>query len=201
MTPQEYINTGLLEQYVLGCANAAESEEVEKMAAAYEAVRRELDAIADALGAYAMTHAIVPDPIIKPFLLATIDYAERLKNGEPVSGPPILNKNSVIADYAEWLNRTDMIPWNDQDIYAKIIGYTPQALTAIVWLKDYAPKEVHDNEYEKFLIVEGTCNIIVDDEINALGPGDYFAIPLHKNHLVQVTSAVPCKVILQRVAA
>lgn len=94
-----------------------------------------------------------------------------------------------------------MVSSDTDNIYAKIIGYTPEATTAIVWLKDYAPHEVHDNEYERFLIVEGTCDIIVEDQVNQLVPGDYFAIPLHKNHLVKVTSSIPCKVILQRVAA
>ncbi|MES2848125.1 MAG: cupin domain-containing protein [Bacteroidota bacterium] len=201
MKIEEYIGSGILEQYVLGHSSPLESQEVELMAATYDAVRMEIEAIAEALETYALAHAIVPDPIVKPFLLATIDYSERMKNGEPVSHPPFLNERSSINDYDEWLNRSDMVPWNNQEIYAKIIGYTPQALTAIVWLKDYAPQEVHDNEFEKFLIVEGTCNIIVGDEVNNLVPGDYFTIPLHKTHMIKVTSAIPCKVILQRVAA
>ena len=87
------------------------------------------------------------------------------------------------------------------DLFAKIIGYSAGAITAIVWIKKYAPQEVHDKEYERFLIVEGTCNIVVGDEVNQLVPGDYFAIPLFENHFVEVTSSIPCKVILQRVAA
>ena len=201
MKTEEYIGSGILEQYVLGYTTHLESQEVELMAAADDAVRLEIEAITEALGAYALGHAMAPNPIIKPFLLATIDYSERMQNGEPVSEPPLLTEKSVIADYAAWLNRSDMIPRNDEDVYAKIIGYTPQAITAIVWLKDYAPQEVHDHEFEKFLVVEGTCNIIVGDEVNPLVPGDYFTIPLHKNHMIKVTSAIACKVILQRVAA
>jgi mannose-6-phosphate isomerase-like protein (cupin superfamily) len=201
MKTEEYIGSGILEQYVLGCISASESQEVELMAANNDAVRMEIEAIREALEAYALAHVIAPDPIVKPFLLATIDYSERMKNGETASEPPFLTEKSVIADYDKWLNRSDMVPWNDQAIYAKIIGYTPQALTAIVWLKDYAPQEVHDNELEKFLIVEGTCDVIVGDEINPLFPGDYFTIPLHKKHMIKVTSTIPCKVILQRVAA
>ena len=148
-----------------------------------------------------MANATVPNPIIKPFLLATIDYTERLKKGEPVSEPPVMNENSKLEDFSPWLNRSDMVAADTADVFAKIIGYTAAAVTAIVWLKDYAPHEVHDNEYERFLIVEGTCNIIVAGEVNELVAGDYFAIPLHKNHTVNVTSSIPCKVILQRIAA
>ena len=198
---KEYIGSGILEQYVLGSTSQAESTEVELMAATDPAIRLEIEAIGEALEAYAMEHAVAPNPVIKPFILATIDYTERIKGGEPVTMPPVLNKNSVIEDYAPWLNRSDLLVPDDDDIFAKIIGYSPEAVTAIVWIKEYAPHEVHDHEFEKFLIVEGTCDIVVGDEVHALVPGDYFAIPLHKNHLVKVTSTIRCKVILQRIAA
>jgi mannose-6-phosphate isomerase-like protein (cupin superfamily) len=198
---KDYIGSGILEQYVLGATSQAESDEVELMAATDPAIRLEIEAIGAALEAYALEHAVAPNPVIKPFLLATIDYTERLKGGEPVTMPPVLNKNSIIEDYSPWLNRSDLLVPGDDAIFAKIIGYTPEAVTAIVWIKKYAPHEVHDHEFEKFLIVEGTCDIVVGDEVHALVPGDYFAIPLHKNHQVKVTSTIPCKVILQRIAA
>ena len=201
LTNKEYIDSGILEQYVLGIASTAESDEVEMMAANNPDIQAELEAIAQSLKIYGKAGAVEPNPVIKPFLMATIDYTERLKNGEPVSDPPILTENSLVADYAAWLNRPDMASPGTEDIFAKIIGYTPAAITAIVWLKEYAPQEVHDNEYERFLIVEGTCNIIVGDKVHQFVPGDYFAIPLYENHSVKVTSSIPCKIILQRVAA
>ncbi len=201
ITSKDYIDSGILELYVLGHTSPHESKEVETLADADPAIKLEIEKISTALEAYAMTNAVEPNPVIKPFLLATIDYSERLKSGEPLTYPPLLNKNSVIDDYNIWLNRHDMVSPVILNIFAKIIGYTPEATTAIVWIKDYAPQEVHDNEYERFLIVEGTCNIIVGEEINELIPGDYFAIPLYKNHTIQVTSSIPCKVIMQRIAA
>jgi mannose-6-phosphate isomerase-like protein (cupin superfamily) len=60
---------------------------------------------------------------------------------------------------------------------------------------------VHDNEFEKFLILEGSCTITIEEEAHHLVPGDYLAIPLHKSHQVTITSEIPCKIILQRVAA
>lgn len=198
---KEYIESGILEQYILGIANDDECKQVELLAATDMAIRHEIQTISLAMEAYAMAHAVEPNPVIKPFLLATIDYTERLKNGEPSTEPPLLHQNSNVTDYAGWLKRSDMTAPGTAEIFAKIIGYTPQAVTAIVWLKSYAPHEVHDDEFERFLIVEGTCDIIVENEVNKLGPGDYFAIPLHKKHMVKVTSDIPCKVILQRVAA
>ncbi len=201
MTSKEYIDSGILEQYVLGTASHSEREEVEKMAAADPVMRQEIDAICKNLENYAMSHYIEPNPLIKPLLMASIDYSERIKNGEPVSTPPLLHEYSTTEDYASWLNRIDMISPAMDDIFAKIIGYTPKVTTAIVWIKNYAPQEVHDKEYERFLIVEGNCDIIVGDKTNHLVPGDYFAIPLYEYHMVKVTSSIACKVILQRVAS
>jgi quercetin dioxygenase-like cupin family protein len=198
---REYIDTGILELYVLGIASANECIEVEQLALQYIEIREEIETIRESVYLYADAYKLEPNPVIKPFLMATIDYTERLKNGEPAAAPPLLSANATVNDYSQWLNRPDMVAADNTAVFAKIIGYTPQAITAIVWLKDYAPHEVHDNEYERFLIVEGTCDIIVEDQVNQLVPGDYFAIPLHKKHLVKVTSPIACKVILQRVAA
>ncbi len=197
----EYIETGILELYVLGIASYEETSEVENLALEFVEIRDEIEKIKASVEDYAGVYKLKPDPIIKPFLMATIDYTERLKNGELPSMPPLLSANSVMADYSQWLNRPDMVSTYKEDVFAKIIGYTPEAITAIVWLKDYAPHEVHDNEYERFLIIEGTCDITVEDEIHQFVPGDYFAIPLHKKHMVKVTSSIPCKILLQRVAA
>ena len=197
----QYIETGILELYVLGIALDEECNEVERLALEHGEIREEIEKIKASVKDYASAHQLEPNPVIKPFLMAIIDYTERLKNGELPSMPPLLTENSSIADYNQWLNRPDMVSGDTEDVFAKIIGYNPQATTAIVWLKDYAPHEVHDNEYERFLIVQGTCDIIVEDEVHQFVPGDYFAIPLHKKHMVKVTSSIPCKVILQRVAA
>lgn len=203
MTTEEFINSGILELYVMGMASESEQEEVEKMAKAKSEIRQEMNAIREALERYAMVHAIQPSRVVKPMLIATIDYSERIKKGEPVSFPPLLDENSKVQDYAEWINRPDLdLPASEiNDIYAKIIGYTPDATTAIVWIKKDAPREIHDNEIESFLIIEGTCDIIVGDKSNHLAAGDYFSIPLHEYHMVKVTSPAGCKAILQRTAA
>jgi len=113
-----------------------------------------------------------------------------------------LQPGATIADYAPWLNRADMVlPQNFKDAHVKIIGYTPAAVTAIVWIKHMAPQEVHHDEFEKFLIVEGSCDLTIGQEVHHLVAGNYLAIPLHINHSLIITSSIPCKVILQRIAA
>lgn len=201
MSNKAFIDSGILELYVLGIATFAEQQEVEWRAKTALVIREELDAIGKSLEAMAMKQSIAPDPIIKPFLLATINYMNRIANGEQADEPPLLHPFSTISDYDAWLKRPDLVYNGTELVFAYIIGNTPKVTTAIAWLKEMAPQEVHDNELESFLIVEGTCDIVVDGSVNSLVPGNYFTIPLHKDHFIKVTSQIPCKVILQRVAA
>jgi mannose-6-phosphate isomerase-like protein (cupin superfamily) len=202
MNIKEFIESGILEQYVLGTTGKIESEEVERMARTYPEVKNELEKISDTIEDIARATAKTPGKTIKPFLLATIDFMERMEKGEQPTFPPVLNESSTINDYNSWLSREDMIlPIDAPDLYAKIIGAPPGIVTAIVWIKEDSPKEVHHDEHERFLIVEGTCDILIEDKVHQLVPGDFFEIPLHKYHIVKVTSKIPCKVILQRKAA
>ncbi len=199
---KEFIESGILEQYVMGITTPKQTEEVLQRAAADATIRTEIESISKALEHYAMLNAIKPKADIKTFLLATLEYTERLTNGEVATFPPALNNASTIADFEPWLSRPDMtLPDDADNLYAKIIGATRGSITAIVWIKDCTPQEVHDKEHERFLVVEGTCNIIVADEVHELVAGDYFDIPLHKIHMIKVTSSIPCKAILQRIAA
>jgi quercetin dioxygenase-like cupin family protein len=200
---EEYNNSGMLEKYVMGMGTDSEREAVEMMAAENPGVRQEIDAISDVLEKYALAHAMQPSPVLKPLLMAMIDYSERIKSGEPVTFPPVLSENSRPEDYTTWLKRPDLnlsLPEED-NLFARIIGYTPAMTTAIVWIKHETSREIHHHEYERFLIIEGSCDILVGDKSNHLVSGDYFDIPLHEYHMVKVTSSIACKAILQRIAA
>ncbi len=202
MDLNKYIQSGIIELYVAGKTSPDESAEVELMAAQYPAVKMAMEEITTAIETYAQEFAKEPDHSLKPMLMAIIDYTERLQNGEAPGSPLPLHAASKISDYAEWLNRSDMTaPEKIDGIYAKIIGSTPEAMTAIVWITTMAPDEVHHDELEKFLIVEGSCDITIEDKVHHLVPGDMLAIPLYKTHSVKVTSSTACKIILQRAAA
>lgn len=201
-TVTDYINSGILEMYVMGMTSAEETTQVNEMAFKYSAVRQEIEEISKALEIDSSQKYEGPNETVKPFILAVVDYTERLKGGEPMTFPPLLTKDSKVIDFEEWTGRTDMVlPEDFDNMYAKLIGYTPEAATAISWIKTHSPFEVHTNEYERFLILEGSCDITIGDDIHHLVAGDFIAIPLHIGHSLVVTSNVPCKVILQRVAA
>ncbi|WP_317897551.1 cupin domain-containing protein [Aurantibacillus circumpalustris] len=199
---ENYIKTGILEQFVLGLSTELENLQVKEMCIQYPQLEVEIDTIIASLITYGETNAPEIDPTIKPLLIATIDYTERLKNGETPTFPPELNERSLINDYAEWLNRKDLELLNiDEEIELKLIGHTPKIMTAILRINTVTPAETHTKEFEKFLILEGSCDIETPNKTYSLTPGDYFSIPLHVKHSIKVTSKEPCKVILQRVAA
>lgn len=196
-----FIESGILDMYVLGATTSDENREVERMAALYTEVRKEIEEIQKAVAHLLEKQSVAPCPTVKPFLLAIVDYLERRQNGEPESFPPILHAGSTLKQYEEWLQRKDLRLSEDfKDFEAKIIGHNPQAITAIVWIKEGAPLEVHEDVLEKFLIVEGACMARVEKEIHLLFRGDYLSIPPHKSHSIEIISSTPCKAILQRVA-
>jgi len=202
MNVTDYIQSGVLELYVLGMASSEEVREVEHMAGLYPEVKVEVDRITEALMEQAEKSCPAPNPTIGAFLAAVVDYTERLQAGEAPAFPPALNKDSRISDFAQWLDHPDAVtPADFEAFHARIIGYNPQYITAIAWLRYGAPPETHKREFERFLVLEGTCDITIDNTVHQLVPGDFLEIPLHLSHHVQVTSDIPCKVILQRVAA
>lgn len=197
-----YIESGILELYVLGQTSLEETQKIEQLAKKHQIIQNEINTICEALEQAALENAVAPPVTVKPFVFAIIDYAERMQSGEEPAFPPALNKDSSIDDYKEWLDRDDIFLPDDFDAFhAKIIGYTPELLTAIVWLKYGAPPETHTSDFERFLVVEGSCEIAFGEEVHNLNPGDFLEIPLFLSHTVKVTSDIPCKVILQRVAA
>lgn len=188
--------------YVLGSTSAADALLVEQLAKSHPEIREELEQIERTLELLGQSDAVDPPPTTETFVMATIDYIERLKHGEIPVAPPRLTPSSRIEDFDEWLNRSDL--QLREDFYgaaAHIIASSPSSTTAIVWLGMGAPPETHTSEIESFLIVEGTCRITIGNKPYDLGPGDYLSIPLHISHFVQVTSSCPCKLILQRIAA
>lgn len=202
MNIENYINSGIIEMYVMGVLNEKENQEVKLLSSTYPEISAEVERISITLENYAIANKKTPSPSVKPMLMATLEYMQRLENGEPFTIAPTLNKQTKAGDFAKWVERSDMqAPAEYNSSFAKIISHTPECSTAIVWLKEGSPKETHDNQLESFFILEGTCDIVVNNEVFPLYPGDQFTVPLHATHYVKVTSAVPCKLILERRAA
>ncbi len=196
------INPGILELYCLGLTALEENDLILKDLKDHPELQNEIESTLSVIIKYFEKKTKLLNATIKPTILATIDYIQRLKNGEAPSFPPILHKGSKISDYTTWLAKKDMnTPDDYADVFIKIISSQISVITAIVWLKEDVPYEEHNYEYEKFLILEGSCEILLSKKVVSLEKGDYFSVPLHVEHFIKVTSKIPCKLILQKIAA
>ncbi len=196
---KEYIESGIIELYLLDMTTEEENQDLLKAAMFFPEMQEAIDAAAKAIEDFGQANAVAPPAPLKPFLFATIDYMERLESGEAPTFPPALTINSTIEDFAPWLNREDMVlPEDAEDTFIKIIGADEKLTTAIVWAKTMLPNEVHEDEFESFLVLEGNCEINIDEQSYYLKPGDFLTIPLHAEHIARITSDIPCKLIVQR---
>ncbi len=82
MDIQSFIQSGLLEAYVLGQCSAEERVKVERMAAEHVEVRAELSSIQISLEAYAAAHAVQPPDWMKASIM------QRLEHEKPDISPP-----------------------------------------------------------------------------------------------------------------
>jgi mannose-6-phosphate isomerase-like protein (cupin superfamily) len=202
MDRKEIIESGLLELYVMGSLKDEELLFVERALSADPSLGKELEQIEHTLLQLAEAQAIAPNPTLKLLLMAKIDYMQRLGQGEIPDPVPQLNEHSKVEDFQQWLDRPDLqAPEDLGQGHVAIISQDAEKVTAIVWLTLGAPPETHGTEYEKFLIVEGSCDITIETDVHHLKAGSYLSIPLHLSHHVMVTSQIPCKIILQRVGA
>ncbi|HRG37527.1 MAG TPA: cupin domain-containing protein [Bacteroidia bacterium] len=202
MNIENYINSGIIEMYVMGVLSEEENREIRNLSTTSSKMSTEVERVSATLENYARANEKQPSPALKPLLMATLDYLDRIEKGEAPVTAPLLSKKMAAADFERWLKRADMqAPAEYDSAYAKIISHSPSCTTAIVWLKDGSPKEIHTDQFESFFILEGTCDIVVNDEVFQLYPGDQYTVPLHASHYVKVTSTVPCKLILERRAA
>jgi anti-sigma-K factor RskA len=74
---REFIESGILESYVLGLASADERREVERMISEHPEVRRELDVIEDSVAAYAKLQAKEPPAAVREKVFASLGIEEK----------------------------------------------------------------------------------------------------------------------------
>lgn len=136
---EAFIDSGVLELYVYGIASDDEVNAVHAALKLSGHVREALLFVELVAEELAQLDAVTPDPIIKPFLLSTIDLQDRMMAGEVLLDAPLLNERSVASDFSIWLDRGDIVPPAEIDgIFAKIISANATAMTAIVWITEMA---------------------------------------------------------------
>ena len=195
MNARELMESGIIEAYCLGMASAEEAALVNHFAQVDNAVRDELEAIANALVKYAAAHAVVPSDGVKQRILA--------ENGHQAMAP-LLTSESSVEEWLGYLQSNKVFePEHYEGIHAIDLPSNDTQYTFAAWANqgDRLPDEVHTHEEEYLLICSGECEMTVEGKKTQHKRGDLITINRGKVHSVLVTGKETMLVIVQRRAA
>lgn len=192
-----YIASGILEAYSMGKLTQSERAEVEANAAAYPAIRTELDAINDSIEFYAVENSIAPGASVKTKLLLKI-YEQQ--SGEGKVYPPLVTENTLAKDFENWLTGIKIeLPAEPFDNIASFdLPSTDTVINFLVWAKKGHEEEVHDEYNEFIVILKGHCDMYFNGIKTHYDTGEIIVIPPDIPHYAVVTSDEPMFAVVQR---
>ena len=184
MDIHEILENGLIEGYVLGLLAPEETALVEKSISLYPQLRTEIQAVEDALQTYLM---LDNSRLIKNKLDEKLQFIEKEKQKLEKGEFNFINKNS---DASLWLEKVKpLLPENQPDpFFISTLRDDNQGELFLIKTFQHVENEVHENEVESFMVLEGTCTCYVGDRVYNLTAGDYLEIPLYTNHDVRISS-------------
>ncbi len=174
MNLKPYIESGILELYVLNSLTNDERKGVERMLAMYPELKHELDAIESALESYAKATSVKPPDYLKERIIGALF--------------PLINR---FADYKNWLpliKASDELQLGEDGRFLKILRQDNHVTQMLIISTTDIEEEIHEDEYESFLILEGECSCKIGDKLTFMRAGDYMEIPLHQSHDVKLVS-------------
>ena len=182
MDIQEYIYSGVLEQYCLGLLNEQERAFVIEMSLLYPEVKRELNNIQMAFEYFAQNDAAHPES------------GHHHKPG-PVFKKSILNiqnlpEISAASDAASWLKCVEhLIPNSIEDDFSCHVLREDEHMSQMLIISRIdIPNESHQLISESFLILKGSCRCTIGNTDIELAKGDFVEIPLNVQHNIQLLS-------------
>lgn len=186
MEIQEYIKSGILEQYCLGLLDANEQEEVVQMSLIYPEIKQELDEIENTIEKIALTNAVSPKIDLKSKILRSLGFSDEEERLD-INNLPVTHKDSI---HKNWLNAVEhLIPLEPVDDFScTVLRQDEQVTQMLVITKLDVPPEIHDDIAESFFILKGECVCNVGGRVYQLGPGDFLDIPLYQEHNVKLLS-------------
>jgi mannose-6-phosphate isomerase-like protein (cupin superfamily) len=191
---QTYIESGILELYVLNLLHEQERAEVQDMVLKYPELNDEIEAIEVALESYAQVHAVEPS-----FGLQERIERRILETSTTALSLTPVNENS---DVQEWLRFVaDQFPEAfHAENFCGPIGEQPGLTQVLVVSSVDIEDETHHDVYESFLILRGKCKCTVDGHSFYLETGGYTQIPLQTNHKVEIVEG-PVMAVVQYLSA
>lgn len=185
MNIEDYIASGILEEFVLGQLDQEMCESILALAELHPEIKREIDTIEKSVEMLARAYAVEPPAELEQQIFDAIEQADV---------PPPLTANSPISDYAYWL-KTIQNPTDYENMHTELIAHSDEGTLVIAWIKHGEPVHLHTEYTEIFLIVEGSCTATIDGVTSDFTVGDYVEFTIDKYHSYTVTSEIPMKVV------
>jgi len=201
---KKFLESGVVEDYCLGTATLEDVTRLQSLcnqfAEAQAYLEKNQKAMEELIGKFSRKPSDHSKNIINKNILENLKLESASLIGDEQLLPEFIgiSRHSNI-DHWDALVKEITPPSDFENIYAKPLFVSTTQELILVWAKNIVPDEVHDDLTESFLLLEGTADCYVDDEVFSMVKGDFMEIPLHSNHKVVVTSASPGKAIRSRV--
>lgn len=199
-----YVNSGIIEQYCLGMANTDEVMELEQLAKQHPEIELAIQAAQMSLGSFLKGFqkktSTQSRNIIKQGILENLKW-ENAK----------LNEDGLLPEYIGISRHTDPVLIESvikdipapaissyDNVHAQIIFSGGGKELGLFWVKEFVPEEEHPEIEESFMVLEGTADCYIDDQVFKMAKGDFMPIPPQSHHKVIVTSSYPARAIRAR---
>lgn len=197
MNVKDFIASGIIETFCLGFSSAEENQLVERMAAAHPEVKQEINQVRTSLASILKSSEIKPAGSVKTAVMNSI-YSQQAAL-EPVY-VPLMNKlshfenieASVIANQLLW-------PTEDfENLYMQELPSTREIINFAVWIKKGHEEEMHTDRNEYIAVLEGSCEMVMENKRTMYTKGDIISIPINVPHYAVITSKKPMFALVQR---
>jgi len=186
MDIQQYIESGILEEYCLGRLDEADESYLIQMTMLYPEIKEELTAVELAFENLATSTAIEPGDQVKQNILGSIGFIEDdlVLNIDEL---PVIDHS---ASPQPWLNAFGhLIPEKPtEDFLMHIIRQDAIVQQMLITGNTDVPEEEHGEFFESLFVLKGRCECSIGGELFALGAGDFIEIPLHVKHDIKLVT-------------
>ncbi len=200
MDIEKYLESGIIEEYCLGIADADDAAQLEGFCRLYPEIQSALVQVQSALEGVAKQGAISPSRDLEPEILDRVDAL--------ILDELTLDENKLLSQFIDLSQYSDVAKWNeltkkirvpeDFDLHQHFLYDDGRSSLFVLWVKEKVDDDEHDDLYEKILILQGTCRCKVGDEYLDFKAGEFIKVPLKTVHNLTVTSKEPVKLIVSR---
>lgn len=201
---EAFLRKGIIEDYCLGIASPSEVTKLLELCDQFPEFQKILDGAIKSFDNYFSTYKKEPPSRVRTAINQILSENLKLEKAQLGGKEQILDEYIGISKYSkvnQWENLiANFAPPEEFDnVYTKSLFKSDHKELTLLWVKSEVPDEVHINVSECFLLLEGTANCYVENQVYAMQKGDFMQIPLDVHHHVVVTSAIPAKAIMSRV--